>query len=389
MFLRLLLAILLAGAAPAAAQQTSQPDDQDQGFIDRLKGYLDKERQPTSDRPEEPEGFYPRIGGLTTGSGLALGGGYRNHLFGDAFYGDLSGVVSLKRYVGLDARLRLPSPLPRLELWTNAAYRHYPEEDYYGLGAASLREERANYGIDSVDVGAEAIYKLTPALHVGASFGYFSPTVEPGADENYPSIEQRFTEASAPGLVVQPDFLHYGVFGEFDTRDVRGNPRRGGLYHAVLSQWNDRGFNAYDFRRFDLEARHYVPVRGPRHVVATRAGLSYVNNDLGERVPFYVFPYVGGANSVRSFDEFRFRDENAMFISAEYRFGVHEYVQLVGFADAGKVASRWQDINLRDLKKGYGVGVRAGTANRTFVRLDIGTGGGEGTKVFLKFMPGY
>ena len=45
-----------------------------------------------------------------------------------------------------------------------------------------------------------------------------------------------------------------GVFAEFDTRDARGNPLGGGLYHAVLSQWNDRGFNAYDFRRFDGEA---------------------------------------------------------------------------------------------------------------------------------------
>ena len=79
---------------------------------------------------------------------------------------------------------------------------------------------------------------MTPALYVGTSIGYFSPTVEPGADDNYPSIEQRFTEASAPGLLVQPNFLHYGVFGGLDTRDVRGNPRRGGFYQLSIEQWN-------------------------------------------------------------------------------------------------------------------------------------------------------
>ena len=47
----------------------------------------------------------------------------------------------------------------------------------------------------------------------------------------------------------------------------------------------------------------------------------------------------------------------------------------------------WEDIGLGDLKTSYGFGFRAGTEDRIFVRIDIGTGGGEGTRVFLKFGP--
>jgi outer membrane protein assembly factor BamA len=378
-------------AAPAAAQQTETGKSDDAGFVGRIKDYLDKQKDGESKPKErEPEGFYARIGGLTTGSGFAAGGGYRTHLFDRALYGDLSGVVSLKRYVALDGRLRLPSPSPDfLEFWTSVAYRRFPQEDYFGLGAESLEENRSNYRIDSVDVGGQAIVLLTPAFRVGADIGYFMPTLKPGTDSRFPSTELLFTDATAPGLSAQPDFLHYGLFVTGDTRDVRGNPRNGGLYEVTLAQWNDRSFDAYNFRRFDAEARHYVSLGSPRHVVAGRGGLSFVNNSEGARVPFYVYPYVGGANSIRSYTEFRFRDENAFFVSGEYRFGLMKYVQLVGFADAGKVASDWQDINFSDLKKGYGFGIRAGLENRTFVRLDIGTGGGEGRHIFLKFLPSF
>ena len=64
-------------------------------------------------------------------------------------------------------------------------------------------------------------------------------------------------------------------------------------------------------------------------------------------------------------------------------------VPLVAFADAGKVGRNWEDINFRDLKKGYGGGVRAGTGSRTLVRVDVGTGVGEGIRVFFLFFPSF
>ena len=47
------------------------------------------------------DGFYPRIGGLSPGSGLAGGAGYRRHL--NWAYIDVSGAVSTKAYRGVDA----------------------------------------------------------------------------------------------------------------------------------------------------------------------------------------------------------------------------------------------------------------------------------------------
>jgi outer membrane protein assembly factor BamA len=337
---------------------------------------------------EEPEGWYPRIGGLATGSGLALGGGYRTHLLGRSFYGDLSAIVSTKRYVGLDAKLRLPSPRPqRLEFWTRATFRRLTQEDYFGAGLRSSQSTHSNYGLTSVDVAGEATVHVAPWLRVGTSGGYFMPRVKHGTDTEYASIESMFTDATAPGLVTQPDFLHYGAFVIADYRDTPGNPHRGGWYRATAARWEDRTHHQFSFGRFDAELDQFIEIRGPSHVVALRGGISYLNNDPGMRVPFYVYPYIGGASTIRSFPEFRFRDENATFVSAEYRQEIGPYVQVVPFVDAGKVAANWEQINPHQLKTGYGIGVRAGTRSRTFITLDVGFGGGEGVHAFVKFLP--
>ena len=47
-----------------------------------------------------------------------------------------------------------------------------------------------------------------------------------------------------------------------------------------------------------------------------------MNNEPDDRVPFYVLPYVGGSHTLRSVAEFRFIDENSLFMNLEYRWKV-------------------------------------------------------------------
>jgi len=119
-----------------------------------------------------------------------------------------------------------------------------------------------------------------------------------------------------------------------------------------------------------------------KHSVSGNAGLTFVNNAPGDRVPFYALAYVGGKDTVRSFREFRFKDENAFWFGAEYRWMPIKWASGVLFADFGQVAHNWQDLT-RDLKHGFGFGVRAHTSKQTFAKLDFGFGGGEGWRTFL------
>ena len=129
-----------------------------------------------------------------------------------------------------------------------------------------------------------------------------------------------FADVEAPGLLEQPNFLHTTFFADVDYRDQRGRPRSGGFYHVSFGIWDDRTLEHYDFRRFDVNASQWFPLDARKtHVIVGRFGASYVNNETGERVPFYFLPYIGGVDTVRSFREFRFKDENALWMTAEYR----------------------------------------------------------------------
>jgi outer membrane protein assembly factor BamA len=222
-------------------------------------------------------------------------------------------------------------------------------------------------------------------LHAGARLGYLHPWIRRGHDPLFPSIEDTFTDATAPGLAQQPTFLHASVYTDVDSRDVPGNPRSGGFYHLAYAQWNDRSFNAFDFRRFDINATQHVPLNAAQtHILSPDIGLSLVNNAPGQRVPFYFLPYVGGIDTVRGFREFRFSDENALWFGAEYRWIAAKWWSLALFTDAGKVTHRWDEMDLGDLKHAYGFGILIHSPKQTFAKFYVGSSGGEGVRTYLQ-----
>ena len=80
---------------------------------------------------------------------------------------------------------------------------------------------------------------------------------------------------------------------------------------------------------------------------------------------------LGGANSIRGFKEYRFPDTRNLLLNAEYRWEVWSYVDFAFFYDAGKVFSKAADLDLRNLKSGYGFGIRAHSPTGMVVRFDF------------------
>jgi outer membrane protein assembly factor BamA len=91
----------------------------------------------------------------------------------------------------------------------------------------------------------------------------------------------------------------------------------------------------------------------------------------GETVPFVFMPDLGGAQRLRGFREFRFRDRNSVLATAEYRWEAWWALDMALFVDAGKVAARRADIGLRDWEIGYGLGFRFHSKKAFAVRLDL------------------
>jgi outer membrane protein assembly factor BamA len=333
------------------------------------------------------DGWYPRLGGLTTGSGFAIGPGYRKYFQRDGVF-NISAAASLKKYRAVEAELRSPTFADdRLAVELQVGHRHYPQERFFGLGPASLATNRVSYLFEDVTtMGGLLLWPKAP-LRGGVRAGYMSPTVDSGSGR-FPSIETVFSPAATPGLSEQPAYIVGEAYVELDYRDFPGNPRSGGHHRLGVSTYRDRDFDRYSFRRIDAQAMQLFPFLDKRRVIALRGLMALTDADEGNAVPFYLMPFVGGPETLRGFRERRFTDRNLLLFNAEYRYEIFAALDMALFFDAGMVAPRIEDLKVSRFETDYGIGFRFGTRENLILRFDIGLGG-EATRYFLKFGPAF
>jgi outer membrane protein assembly factor BamA len=270
----------------------------------------------------------------------------------------------------------------RLSVGADIKYQDFPAIDYFGVGPDTSADARTDYRLRSLDASASALVRIRDRLAVGGRVGYMrSLSVESGRSSLTPSIEDRFDETDAPGLVAQPRFQHADVFVEADSRDVPGYPTSGGFYRAGFSAFRDVTRSGHDFRRVDLDAVHYLPLFHRGSVVAVRGRLVASQTSAGQDVPFYLMPTLGSENTLRGYADYRFRDRNAALVSLEYQWPVFRVMDAALFADGGTVAAVTSDL-WRTPKTDYGVGIRFHSPARTFLRVDVAKSP-EGTRLIV------
>jgi outer membrane protein assembly factor BamA len=337
-------------------------------------------------------GLYPRFGGFTTGSGITFGVGYRYALPGTKHWElDASTAFSMRGYKSVDLHVRAPALLRgRLEVDGAARWWDYTQEDYFGLGESSV-DERTNYRYLGDAVTGIGRYRLHRLFSVGEEVGYLRPRIKEGTDERFLSTEQLFTDAEAPGLTRQPHLFYTRTFLDFDYRDYPGNTRSGGrvLFQAGTGRDQDPS-REFSYRRADLEVLHVFPIFDKKRNFAVHFAASHVDpvNEDG-RVPFFLSPTIGGANTIRSYLDLRFRDATFVLTNFEYRWEAFSGLDMALFWDGGDVGRTLRDIRAREYKQGWGFGLRFNTDRRVFLRMDFGFGGPEGTRFFWKYNPAF
>jgi outer membrane protein assembly factor BamA len=185
-----------------------------------------------------------------------------------------------------------------------------------------------------------------------------------------------------PGIAQPVSFIHGDVSIAADTRDHPGHPTAGGLYRAAFAAYSDRDLSQFSFRRYEAEAAQFIPVAGPRWVLAAHGWGVFSDTRAGDSVPFYMLPSLGGSDTLRGYYDYRFHDRNLLVANLESRFALLRNVDAAVFFDAGNVAARAGDLNLD--KTSYGAGLRLHARATTIGRLDVGRSRDEGWRVFLK-----
>jgi hypothetical protein len=341
-------------------------------------------------------GFGPRIGMISSGSGVA--GGIR---FGNNFL-QSSAAYSFRGYQEYDAQIGFNPPMegvflkgyfprdpfrsggekPGPFLYADLRYRHFPQEDFFGIGPDSSGENRTDYLFQEGSVQAIGGYRFGRLVRVDFRTGELFQNIGSGTDRRFANTEAVFG-TNVPGLVNEPNLLTFGSSVLLDYRDRPGNPHSGGAVGVIFLRFDDRGGNLYEFNRVNFDARHFIPLGSPARVLALRFLASFSDASGDHVVPFYMMETLGGSHTLRGFDEMRFRDKHLMHMTAEYRFEAATWLELAAFYDAGKVFARRSEFDFTNLERGYGGGVRFKSADGVILRMDVGKSS-EGIQVYLK-----
>ena len=394
---RTVLAVLLTVIASPVLAQTPEGSSTRASLMDQARDALASEsaapRRSSLERflhwydnqyvMEKPvrgwKGIHFAGGDFPAGAGLKFGIGYDKPLSSAHVDPRVRNIVDLEAVGAYStngyARLRLGVDARNLggssvEVSASSQYYEFPQEDFFGLGMDSLESNRTNYLLDAIESGVAVRWKPS-RLELGGGVAYFSPSVGRGTDSLYPSADDVFTRATAPGLGTETDFLKADLSAAFDWRDNPSHPHAGGRYAIAVTNFDGRDFGRYDFYRVDVNLQQYVPLPNRYRLVALRADGIFTNADSGSAVPFYLQPTLGGASHLRGFRESRFRDQNSVLVGAEYRWEAWWALDTALFVDAGMVAPSRESLSWRETEVGYGIGFRF-HSNRAFVaRLDL------------------
>ena len=157
----------------------------------------------------------------------------------------------------------------------------------------------------------------------------------------------------------------------YDSRDNIYEPTRGRRI-SYTAQWAGHGLGGdFDFYKFTAEMRAYKKI-GSKNVLAFRARGGFIQGDA----PYSQLFTLGGADTLRGYEDDQFRGKNMYNATLEFRFPIVKKVSGVLFTDIGDA---WDAPNVpwykntKSFNYGVGAGVRITTPIGP-VKLDYGIG---------------
>jgi hypothetical protein len=290
---------------------------------------------------------------------------------------------------------------------------------YFGLGNNSTILGQSAFGMRENIVGASVIkpvYAWDPIRPLNVSLigeinGRFV-SLRGNQSQSVPSIETRYTDATAPGLLSQPAMVQF-------REGVRLKPDIGGHvqlnYLATFQQYAASSDSHHSFVRWTTDLDHTVSLYGHTQS-GTRSNdvhgpdecakldercpsVSYsrnLNGSIGVRllvsesltsltntVPFYFQPTLGGsdidgASALASFQDYRFRAPNILLLRETFEHSIWGPLGLGFMADQGKVGFTHNEIGFDHLKHSFAAGLTLRAGGFPMVSLLFAWGGGEG-----------
>jgi hypothetical protein len=302
--------------------------------------------------------------------------------------------------------------------------------DYFGLGPGTTVAGRSFYGMRQVIPGINVIWPAFRPKSVSL-FGEMNGrlvSLRPSSGQPSPSIEQLYTDATAPGLANQPGFLQFGEGIRLRPAPFNGKLRLN--YFLVAQQYIAPSDSRFTFARFTADLGHQIPLHsktrtllpndanGPDTCTGEHDDVSRMSDEekkklsdhpcprvtrnlegslnfrfflsdsvvpAGNVVPFYFQPTLGGSDvngnaALSSYQDYRFRAPNVMLFRQSFEHTLWNLPLGVAFmADEGKVGLTRGDLGSNPWVHSFSAGLTLRAGGFPQVYLMFAWGGNEGT----------
>jgi hypothetical protein len=290
-----------------------------------------------------------------------------------------------------------------------ARNRSLPSMPFYGLGPNTNVNNSVRFSQRDTVAGIEMTSPFPEVswLSFAGKLEGMWPNVGGVSANNVVSIQQQYTEQTAPGLTTQPPMVHEQISLNpharlFEPFEID--------YKIAYNLYQDTSTGHFSFRRFEANLEHhYYPQRDKRGRARLdseflfRWRYSVSDTSAANAVPFYLQETLGGSDidnqpTLRAFRDYRFRGPNLMMVQVEYDRRLCQeckpcgqgtlrtvctHLGLLVAYDAGKVALRKSDLDFSGMRQSFGGGFAIYLADRVVFRVAVALGGGEGAHPYF------
>jgi hypothetical protein len=307
-------------------------------------------------KDKKVSGFHMGIQSAGTGSGYGFFvTPYHKNLTGRGIYVEAPLLYTYMGYQLYQFNGSVPiagsSPIRQLSIDFGTGYSDRPQDDFYGIGNETSLSNQTEFKMVTRAVSGGLVVRknhwTSKVYGVYRSVGITQPS-------SGTSAQAVFNPAAVPGL--NGGKLGSIVFTMRRITESRDNYTFKGGIDEIDVGFN-RSIDGDDFQywRTHLYTQHFLPLsRDSRKVIAVRGTFETNQPVSGGQIPFFDMPILGSSETVRGFDNFRFRDNNVLALTLEYRYRIWRILDWGFFVDEGQVAPRLRDFSFDGFHTGYG-----------------------------------
>ncbi len=252
---------------------------------------------------------------------------------------------------------------PQWEYQFGAGYRKIPNARYFGLGPNTSPLGESFYTQETSWIGFHMSRWLSEVFACQAGVNYYWIANRGPHEKARPPLQEVYADNLPYGWGERSDGLNLQLALINDNTLSDGRPLTGGTRRLKASYFAGGGVPEASFWTFRGELEQFFPLWLSFRGLALRGAVTWI--EAHGPVHFQRLLTNDDPDLLRGYDDFRFRDEGLLCLTAEYRWPILAWNDIAAqgvdaylFTDIGQVFGEFADISLAQLTESYGFGLR-------------------------------